>query len=133
MAASLSFICIKTMGRMVYMCSSTVSNKGHSLLFIYVHNFSTISVIQWSKLFVISLQGLVQECLTEYNTCYFTQTVCGRQYHFTVYSVGEHCNSEISSTVDVRTGMKTLSHIHISCLQQNITCTFVHFLFSYFI
>lgn len=52
----------------------------------------------------VCTQGVVQECLTEDNSCYFTQTVCGRHYYFAVYSVTGQCKSQISSTVDIRTG-----------------------------
>lgn len=54
-------------------------------------------------------QGVVQECLTEDNSCYFTHTVCGRHYFFTVYSISGHCRSQISSTVDIRTGITVIN------------------------
>uniref|UniRef100_A0A8P4G5R4 Fibronectin type-III domain-containing protein n=1 Tax=Dicentrarchus labrax TaxID=13489 RepID=A0A8P4G5R4_DICLA len=59
----------------------------------------------------VDSQGMVQECLTEDNSCYFTHTVCGRHYHFTVYSVTEGCRSGISSTVDISTA---------PCIPQNL-------------
>lgn len=56
------------------------------------------------NLFDVCIQGVVQECLTEDNSCYFTQTVCGRHYYFTVYSITGQCKSQVSSSVDIRTG-----------------------------
>ncbi len=61
---------------------------------------------------VFCMQGVVQECLTEDNSCYFTHTVCGRHYYFTVYSITGQCRSLISSTVDIRTGMTSFT-LHI--------------------
>ncbi|KAM9761579.1 uncharacterized protein fndc7b [Menidia menidia] len=51
----------------------------------------------------VDSKGVVQNCLTQDNSCYFTHTVCGRHYHFTVFSISGGCRSEISSTVDIRT------------------------------
>ncbi|XP_027882788.1 uncharacterized protein fndc7b [Xiphophorus couchianus] len=48
-------------------------------------------------------KGEVLNCLTEDNSCYFTQTTCGRRYQFTVLSVTKGCMSGVSSTVDVQT------------------------------
>ncbi|XP_039984445.1 uncharacterized protein LOC120790698 [Xiphias gladius] len=59
----------------------------------------------------VDSKGVVQECLTEDNSCYFTHTVCGRHYYFTVYSVTGKCRSQISSTVDIRTA---------PCIPQNL-------------
>ncbi|XP_067454263.1 serine-rich adhesin for platelets [Thunnus thynnus] len=59
----------------------------------------------------VDSQGVVQECLTEDNSCYFTHTVCGRHYYFTVYSITGQCRSQISSTVDIRTA---------PCIPQNV-------------
>lgn len=66
-------------------------------------------VIKPMKYFVcLCSQGVVQECLTEDNSCYFTHTVCGRHYYFTVFSITGQCTSQISTTVDIRTGMNSL-------------------------
>ncbi|KAM3619311.1 uncharacterized protein V6R79_006036 [Siganus canaliculatus] len=59
----------------------------------------------------VDSQGVVQECLTEDNFCHFTNTACGRHYHFTVYSITGQCRSQVSSTVDVRTA---------PCIPQNL-------------
>nr|XP_046247875.1 uncharacterized protein LOC124060678 [Scatophagus argus] len=59
----------------------------------------------------VDSQGTVQECVTEDNSCYFTHTVCGRHYYFTVSSVTGQCRSDVSSTVDIRTA---------PCIPQNL-------------
>ncbi|XP_075901618.1 uncharacterized protein fndc7b isoform X2 [Nelusetta ayraudi] len=59
----------------------------------------------------VDSQGVVQECLTEDNSCYFTHSVCGRHYYFTVYSITGQCTSQISASVDVRTA---------PCIPQNL-------------
>ncbi|KAL7397583.1 hypothetical protein ABVT39_024505 [Epinephelus coioides] len=59
----------------------------------------------------VDSQGVVQECLTEDNSCYFTHTVCGRHYYFTVYAITGQCRSQISSSVDIRTA---------PCIPQNL-------------
>ncbi|KAI3368520.1 hypothetical protein L3Q82_025527 [Scortum barcoo] len=59
----------------------------------------------------VDSQGVVQECFTVDNSCYFTQTVCGRHYQFTVFSIVGQCRSQISSTVDIRTA---------PCIPQNL-------------
>ncbi|CAJ1061142.1 uncharacterized protein LOC117806306 [Xyrichtys novacula] len=59
----------------------------------------------------VDSQGVVQDCLTEDNSCYFTHTVCGRHYYFSVYSITGQCNSQMSSTVDIRTA---------PCIPQNL-------------
>ncbi|XP_061884565.1 uncharacterized protein LOC133635404 [Entelurus aequoreus] len=51
----------------------------------------------------VDSEGVVQECLTVDNSCYFTNTLCGRQYFFTVDSISGHCKSQTSSTVGIRT------------------------------
>nr|XP_061832451.1 uncharacterized protein LOC133616849 [Nerophis lumbriciformis] len=51
----------------------------------------------------VDSEGVIQECLTVDNSCYFTNTLCGRQYFFTVDSISGHCKSQTSSTVDIRT------------------------------
>ncbi|XP_034531079.1 uncharacterized protein LOC117806306 [Notolabrus celidotus] len=59
----------------------------------------------------VDSQGVVQECLTEDNFCHFTHSVCGRHYHFTVYSIAGQCKSQMSSTADIRTA---------PCIPQNL-------------
>ncbi|XP_061636365.1 fibronectin-like isoform X2 [Phyllopteryx taeniolatus] len=59
----------------------------------------------------VDSKGVVQECLTVDNSCYFTNTMCGRQYYFTVYSTSGECKSQTSSTVDIRTA---------PCIPQNL-------------
>ncbi|XP_014901851.1 uncharacterized protein fndc7b [Poecilia latipinna] len=56
-------------------------------------------------------KGEILNCLTEDNSCYFTQTSCGRRYRFTVFSVTAGCSSGISSTVEVQTA---------PCIPQNL-------------
>uniref|UniRef100_A0AAV2KVH4 Fibronectin type-III domain-containing protein n=1 Tax=Knipowitschia caucasica TaxID=637954 RepID=A0AAV2KVH4_KNICA len=51
----------------------------------------------------IDSKGEVLECLTEDNSCYFTQTHCGRHYYFSVYSMSGTCHSQSSPTVDIST------------------------------
>ncbi|KAL1280893.1 hypothetical protein QQF64_015493, partial [Cirrhinus molitorella] len=58
--------------------------------------------------------GAVMECLTVDTSCYFTDTVCGQTYTFTVssiYSGGLDCNSGYTEGVVVKTS---------PCLPQNI-------------
>ncbi|XP_045905930.1 receptor-type tyrosine-protein phosphatase beta-like [Micropterus dolomieu] len=57
------------------------------------------------------VRGVVQECLTKENSCYFTRCVCGRRYSFTVSSITGQCSSQVSSTVDIRTA---------PCIPQNL-------------
>lgn len=57
------------------------------------------------KCFAISLQGVIQKCLTEGNSCYFTNMMCGEHYNFSVQTIAGRCSSQNSATVDIRTGM----------------------------
>ncbi|XP_044055462.1 uncharacterized protein LOC122877670 [Siniperca chuatsi] len=59
----------------------------------------------------VDSQEVAQQCLTQDNSCYFTHTVCGRHYRFTVYAISGQCRSQISSTVDIRTA---------PCIPQNL-------------
>ncbi|XP_053718297.1 uncharacterized protein LOC128757216 [Synchiropus splendidus] len=59
----------------------------------------------------VDSQGEVQECLTEDNSCYFTHTVCGRHYYFSVLSIWDQCRSAVSATADIRTA---------PCIPQNL-------------
>uniref|UniRef100_A0A4W5K701 Fibronectin type-III domain-containing protein n=1 Tax=Hucho hucho TaxID=62062 RepID=A0A4W5K701_9TELE len=43
------------------------------------------------------------DCLTLDTSCFFTNTVCGRRYTFTVYSVSSGCNSQASPPATLRT------------------------------
>lgn len=61
--------------------------------------------------FKFLLQGIVQNCLTEENSCYFTNTQCGLHYDFTISSFSGSCQSDFSSTVGIRTG-KTKYLLH---------------------
>ncbi|XP_053096527.1 uncharacterized protein LOC113530559 [Pangasianodon hypophthalmus] len=47
--------------------------------------------------------GGSQACITTESSCFFTNTVCGRSYNFTVYSVNGECNSPVSPAVSVQT------------------------------
>ncbi|KAM7387685.1 hypothetical protein PAMP_023907 [Pampus punctatissimus] len=82
-------------------CSSEV------IIFSWEHTNNT----DHYKARAVDSRGVVQECLTEDNSCYFTHTVCGRHYYFTVYSITGQCSSHISSTVDIRTA---------PCIPQNV-------------
>lgn len=77
--------------------------------------------------YVISTQGVVQECLTEDNSCYFTNCVCGRHYSFTVYSITGQCRSQVSSTADIRTGMSIIDPSQQDILNIFEVLYFLHF------
>lgn len=84
-------------------------NNSYTFCFCLNHIFK-----KWLQEYIIKLvclcsQGVVQECLTEDNSCYFTHTVCGRHYYFTVFSITGQCTSQISATVDIRTGMNSFA------------------------
>lgn len=53
--------------------------------------------------------GGAQTCLTTDTSCFFTNTMCGRKYSFTVYSVNGECNSPASTAVSIQTGKLILS------------------------
>ncbi|XP_006797927.2 uncharacterized protein LOC102776891 [Neolamprologus brichardi] len=59
----------------------------------------------------VDSKGMVRECMTQENNCYFTNTYCGRYYSFTVQSVSGSCSSGLSSPVGVRTA---------PCIPQNL-------------
>ncbi|KAK9519631.1 hypothetical protein VZT92_022346 [Zoarces viviparus] len=82
-------------------CSSEV------VVFSWEHTNSTDHYLAQA----VDSQGVVQHCLTEDNSCYFTHTVCGRHYEFSVLSIAGQCRSQISSTVDIRTA---------PCIPQNL-------------
>lgn len=51
--------------------------------------------------------GHVTNCITVDNSCYFTETVCGKTYSFyvsSIYSGGLDCNSGNTEAVVVKTG-----------------------------
>ncbi|XP_071011253.1 fibronectin type III domain-containing protein 7-like [Oncorhynchus clarkii lewisi] len=51
----------------------------------------------------VDSEGENMDCMTLDTSCFFTNTVCGRRYTFTVYSVSSGCNSQASPPVAVRT------------------------------
>ncbi|KAL2090270.1 hypothetical protein ACEWY4_014958 [Coilia grayii] len=53
-------------------------------------------------------------CITTDTSCFFTNTICGRLYTFTVYAVSGQCRSEESRSVSVRTA---------PCQPQNLLCS----------
>lgn len=55
----------------------------------------------------VDSEGENMDCMTLDTSCFFTNTVCGRRYTFTVYSVSSGCNSQASPPVAVRTGTTT--------------------------
>ncbi|XP_067369826.1 mucin-3B [Channa argus] len=59
----------------------------------------------------VDSKGEVQECVTIDSVCYFTHTVCGRHYYFTVSAVTGECSSQSSSSVDIQTA---------PCIPQNL-------------
>uniref|UniRef100_A0A3Q2UY66 Uncharacterized LOC102300190 n=1 Tax=Haplochromis burtoni TaxID=8153 RepID=A0A3Q2UY66_HAPBU len=59
----------------------------------------------------VDSKGMVRQCMTQGNNCYFTNTFCGRYYSFTVQSVSGSCSSGFSSPVGVRTA---------PCIPQNL-------------
>ncbi|XP_049332484.1 G surface protein, allelic form 156-like isoform X3 [Astyanax mexicanus] len=63
----------------------------------------------------VDADGVTSECLTLYNSCYFTQTECGRSYNFTVTSVyagTDSCSSGSTAPVTISTA---------PCLPQSVT------------
>ncbi|XP_045544657.1 fibronectin type III domain-containing protein 7 [Salmo salar] len=59
----------------------------------------------------VDSEGETMDCMTLDTSCFFTNTVCGRRYTFTVYSVSSGCNSQASPPVAVRTA---------PCMPQNL-------------
>ncbi|GAA6076390.1 uncharacterized protein LOC113651476 [Tachysurus ichikawai] len=47
--------------------------------------------------------GGSQSCITTDNSCFFTNTMCGRRYRFNVSSVYGECNGPVSKTVSIQT------------------------------
>ncbi|XP_060792637.1 fibronectin type III domain-containing protein 7-like [Neoarius graeffei] len=47
--------------------------------------------------------GGSQDCLTTETSCFFTNTVCGRNYSFNVYGINGDCNGPFSPTVSIQT------------------------------
>ncbi|XP_008292889.1 uncharacterized protein fndc7b [Stegastes partitus] len=93
--------CPPTNLKLVRECTS------HAILFSWNHTNNT----DHYKAQAVDSKGGVQDCLTDKNSCYFTHTVCGRHYDFTVYAMSKGCKSEISSTVGIRTA---------PCIPQNL-------------
>ncbi|XP_058265731.1 uncharacterized protein LOC131365857 [Hemibagrus wyckioides] len=47
--------------------------------------------------------GGSQACITTDNSCFFTNTVCGKSYKFTVFGVNGECNGPVSKAVSIQT------------------------------
>ncbi|XP_017343677.1 uncharacterized protein LOC108276481 [Ictalurus punctatus] len=46
--------------------------------------------------------GGSQACITTETSCFFTNTMCGRRYTFTVYAVNGECNGPVSPAVSIQ-------------------------------
>ncbi|XP_040040842.2 uncharacterized protein fndc7b [Gasterosteus aculeatus] len=82
-------------------CSSDV------ILFSWDHTNSSDNYLATS----VDSQGVIQKCLTEGNSCYFTNMMCGEHYNFSVQTIAGRCSSQNSATVDIRTA---------PCIPQNL-------------
>ncbi|PWA21255.1 hypothetical protein CCH79_00009504 [Gambusia affinis] len=78
---------------------------------VIIFSWNHTSDIDFYMARAVDSKGEVLNCLTEDNSCYFTQTTCGRRYQFTVLSITKGCKSGVSSTVDVQTA---------PCIPQNL-------------
>ncbi|XP_036412775.1 fibronectin type III domain-containing protein 7-like [Colossoma macropomum] len=89
---------------------------------IFRECFSNVIIFSWAPTnntayYVaqsVDSDGVVNECVTIYTSCYFTQTDCGLTYSFTVssvYSGAEGCNTGSTLPVTVSTA---------PCLPQNV-------------
>ncbi|XP_045549628.1 collagen alpha-1(VII) chain [Salmo salar] len=89
-----------------------------SQLATYRECSSNVIIFSWAptsntKYYVatsLASNGQLVECRTKGTECFFTNTVCGHTYQFTVYAVS-NCNSKTSSSKHVRTS---------PCIPQNI-------------
>ncbi|KAL1022755.1 hypothetical protein UPYG_G00031900 [Umbra pygmaea] len=78
---------------------------------LYRECSSNVIIFSWAKTNntnfytakAVDSEGLTMHCITEDNSCFFTETTCGRLYSFTVNSVYIDCNSQDSPAVTVRT------------------------------
>ncbi|MEQ2170476.1 hypothetical protein GOODEAATRI_000589, partial [Goodea atripinnis] len=78
---------------------------------VIVFSWNHTSNIDYYMARAVDSKGEVMTCLTEDNSCYFTNTECGRRYYFTVNSFTKGCRSEASASVDVQTA---------PCIPQNL-------------
>lgn len=49
--------------------------------------------------------GEIQQCNSTNSTCKFSSLQCGKTYEFSVSAYSSMCFSEVSSTVEIQTGM----------------------------
>lgn len=49
--------------------------------------------------------GEIQQCNSTNSTCKFSSLQCGKTYEFSVSAYSNMCFSEVSSTVEIQTGM----------------------------
>lgn len=49
--------------------------------------------------------GGIQQCNSTNSTCKFSSLQCGKTYEFSVSAYSNMCFSEVSSTVEIQTGM----------------------------
>lgn len=49
--------------------------------------------------------GELQQCNSTNSTCKFSNLQCGKMYEFSVSAYNNMCYSEVSSTVEIQTGM----------------------------
>ncbi|XP_073669082.1 fibronectin type III domain-containing protein 7-like [Paramisgurnus dabryanus] len=104
-------------------CQSTEGNSTYfqtgpcppTDLMLYRECSSNVIVFSWSPnnfsayyfAQAVDSTGKVMECMTTESSCFFTDTVCGRHYNFTIYgssaSVSEQCNSALSPVMNIST------------------------------
>ncbi|KAJ3599685.1 hypothetical protein NHX12_033641 [Muraenolepis orangiensis] len=89
-------------------CEST----GNSISTIFQSECSTNAIIfSWAQTphtdyymaTLVDSAGESQHCMTSDISCFFTRTVCGRSYNFTVYSVSGDCQSQSSPPASIKT------------------------------
>ncbi|XP_055799638.1 fibronectin type III domain-containing protein 7-like [Salvelinus fontinalis] len=100
-------------------CESKVNATSHFVtvpcppknLNLYRECSSNVIIFSWAatnntahyRAKAVDSEGENMDCMTLDTSCFFTNTVCGRRYTFTVYSVSSECNSQASPPVAVRT------------------------------
>ncbi|KAI5096119.1 hypothetical protein C0J45_14549, partial [Silurus meridionalis] len=78
---------------------------------LYRECISNVIIFSWAptnntifyKANMIDSTGGSQACITTDTSCFFTDTVCGRSYNFTVFGVNGDCSGPLSQAVSIRT------------------------------
>ncbi|RVE73628.1 hypothetical protein OJAV_G00033020 [Oryzias javanicus] len=70
---------------------------------VIIFSWNHINGANYYQAKAVDSKGIVQNCLTEENSCYFTNTQCGLHYDFTISSFSGSCQSDFSSAVGIRT------------------------------